>query len=190
MPFTEKFLTSKYVNWLNDPEVVRYSRHRFQSHTIKSCEKYYQSYLETPNYLWAIVVRDSEHGHIGNMNAYVDVNNSVADIGILIGEKKVWGRGYGKEAWVAACDFLLRIEEFRKVTAGTLSVNTAMLKIMQYAGMVEDGRRIRHHTFEGQEVDLMNKALFREDWNSRAAEFQHILKNLITLLFNIYVSHI
>ena len=161
LPFSEEFLTPRYVNWLNDPEVVRYSEQRHRFHTLESCREYLKSFLATPNYFWAVITRDDELGHIGNMNAYVDVNNSLADVSILIGERKAWRKGYGSEAWIAVCNYLLKEENIRKITAGTLSVNTAMLGVMRHAGMVEDGRRIRHRLFEGSEVDVVYASLFR-----------------------------
>lgn len=162
--FSEKYLTQRYVSWLTDQEVVRYSDQRFRTHTLESCREYWEFFKNSPNYFWAINVQDGELGYIGTMTAYHDTNHSVADVGILIGEKKTWGSGYGSEAWIAVCDYLLRIEEIRKVTAGTLTVNIGMLKIMQRTGMVDDGRRNRQCLHEGLEVDMVHKALFREDW--------------------------
>jgi len=167
VPFSEEYLTPRYVSWLNDPEVMRYSRQRHCSHTLESCRQYWQSLVGTPSYFWGIVTRDPELEHIGNMTAYVDAVNSVADLAIMIGERAMWGRGYGTEAFAAGCDYLLREAGIRKVFAGTLSVNTAMLKVMRRVGMVEDGRRIRHFLFEGLEVDHICMALFQEDWEQR-----------------------
>jgi len=170
VPFTEDYLTPRYVAWLNDPEVVRYSDQRHRRHTLASCRAYWQSFAGTPHYFWAIVARAAGPAgcgpgtglHIGNINAYVDVVHAVADVGILLGERRVWGQGYGSEAWIAVCHYLLDEAGMRKVTAGTLAVNTAMLGIMRRAGMVEDGRRQRHCLCEGRAVDVVHAALFRE----------------------------
>jgi len=161
-PFSEKFLTGDYVGWLSDPEVVRYSEQRFRRHTLDSCREYWRSFDDTPNYFWAIV-RKNDRLHLGNINAYVDVINNTADVGILIGCREAWRKGYGAEAWNAVCGYLFHSVGVRKVTAGTISNNEAMLGIMRSTGMVEDGRRIRHVLFEGLEVDMVHAALFRED---------------------------
>lgn len=161
VPFRETHLTERYVGWLNDPEVVRYSDQRFRSHTLDSCREYWQSFQGTPNYFWAVVAKDVKLGHIGTMTGFVDPPHRVVDVGILIGERAVWGRGYGSEAWTAVCHFLLYGVGMRKVSAGTLSVNDRMISIMRRAGMVEDGRRVRHCLFDGQEVDLVYAGLFR-----------------------------
>lgn len=161
MPFSEEHLTERYVGWLNDPEVVRYSEQRHRRHTLASCREYWRSFQSSPNYFWALIEHERGLGHIGNMNAYVDPPNRVADVGILIGERAVWRGGYGMEAWQAVCDFLLHEGGIRKVTAGAMATNSGMLAIMRKAGMVEDGRRVRHYLVGDEEVDLVYAALFR-----------------------------
>lgn len=161
-PFQEKYLTERYVSWLNDPEVVRFSENRHRTFTLESCRAYLASFENSPHYFWAIIAKDERLGHVGNINAYVDPPNLVADIGILIGERAVWGGGIGTEAWIAVCRYLLDEVGMRKVTAGAMATNTGMLHIMKKAGMVEDGVRKRHFLADGREVDLIYAALYRE----------------------------
>lgn len=163
-PFTERHLSERYVNWLNDPLVVRYSEQRFQIHTLESCRAYWQSFTDTPHYFWAVIAKDDTLGHIGNLNAYVDPRHGVADLGILIGERQAWGRGYGLEAWRAICGHLFGSGGIRKISAGCLSVNLPMARIMKQAGMVPDGVRASHSLFEGKPVDIVHVALFVEHW--------------------------
>jgi len=151
------------VNWLNDPEVVRYSEQRHKKHTLESCRQYWQSFIDSPHIFWAMMAIKPPLGHIGNMNAHVDTANSVADVGILIGERTIWGKGYGLEAWLAVCNYLLYGVGIRKVTAGTIEANKGMLKIMKKARMIADGRRIRQCVVEGSEKDIIHTALFRNE---------------------------
>jgi len=162
VPFAEEFLTPRYVGWLNDPEVVRFSRQRHALHTLESCRRYWQSFHGTPHRLWAIVEAAEGLGHVGNLSASIDPHDEVADLGILIGQRSAWGRGYGSEAWKAVCRHLFEGPGVRKITAGTYATNLAMLGIMRAAGMAEDGRRLRHALVEGAEVDVVHAALFRE----------------------------
>lgn len=162
VPFYEKYLTQRYVHWLNDPEVVKYSEQRHRTHTLETCHRYWQAFIDTPHFFWAIVVSQPPLGHIGNMNAHIDPKNLLADIGILIGERESWRKGYGLEAWMAVCDYLFNETQIRKITAGALATNEGMLKIMQRSGMLEDGRRFRHYLLDGQEVDVVYAALFKQ----------------------------
>ncbi|MCK5615217.1 GNAT family N-acetyltransferase, partial [Candidatus Pacearchaeota archaeon] len=149
-------MTQKYVAWLNDPDVVRFSEQRHRRHTFESCKGYIDSFKGTANYIWAISVNDDDIGHIGNISAHVNKNNNTADIGILIGEKRVWGKGYGKESWSVVCSYLMKNRGIRKITGGALSTNIGMLRVMKKAGMTEDGRRIRQCLWEDQEVDIVH----------------------------------
>jgi len=166
IPFTAEFLTERYVGWLNDREVVRYSEQRFKHHSISSCQAYMESFEGSPNFFWAMTTRGTEVEHIGTLTAYVDVHNRVADVGILIGDKTKWGQGYGGEAFRAVIDFLFREVGMRKVTAGTMAANKAMMTVMDRAGMDEECRRTRHFDLDGNEVDLAYGAIFRENWNA------------------------
>ena len=159
-PFPMRLLTDRYVSWLNDPEVVRYSEQRHKHHTIESCRHFVESFVPSPSHLWAINANDPELGHIGNIHADVDAANRVADIAILIGERRVWGHGYGLEAWMAVCDWLVRAGGMRKVTAGTLAENAAMLAVMRKSDMKDDGIRPRHYLFEGREIDIVHMAMY------------------------------
>ena len=166
-PFQEKHLTSRYVGWLNDPGLMRYSEQRHKTHTLESCREYSQSFRNSPHFFWAIEEIEEGLGHIGNINAYIDENNSIADIGILIGEKGLQKKGYGFEAWMGVCNYFLLRPEIRKLTAGTLARNIPMLEIMRRSGMVEDGTRKRHFLCDCDEVDIVYMALFKNQWEKR-----------------------
>lgn len=160
-PFAERHLTPQYLAWLNDSELMRFSEQRYRSHTIESCRSYWLSFAESPNFFWAIEEVEIGLGHIGNMNAYVDVHNGLADLGIVIGEKRGQGCGYALEAWMSVCNFLFQECGVRKISAGTLAVNEPMLRLMRRAGMKDDGIRRSHFIFEGTPVDVIHMAVFK-----------------------------
>jgi [ribosomal protein S5]-alanine N-acetyltransferase len=164
VPFAEEHLTYRYVGWLNDPETVRYSEQRLKHHTLETCREYVESFRETPHHLLALLHRDPEIGHIGNMNAYVDVPNQVADLGIMIGERRFWGQRYAGEAVLGVCAYMFQHANIRKLTCGVLSVNDGTLAFLRRLGCEEEARRKRHVLFEGREVDVVHMTLFKEQW--------------------------
>jgi ribosomal-protein-alanine N-acetyltransferase len=161
VPFEPRHLTSRYVGWLNDPEVVRYSEQRHRVHTPESCRLYYQSFADSHDQFLAV---ESDTGpdavHVGNMAIAVDVPNRVADLSIIIGEKSVWGTGTASKAWAAVVEHLLTRGQMRKVTAGTMSVNEPMLHLMQRSGMAIEAVRPKQFLWEGREVDLVLAARY------------------------------
>ncbi|OGJ87040.1 MAG: hypothetical protein A2268_15110 [Candidatus Raymondbacteria bacterium RifOxyA12_full_50_37] len=159
-PFAEKYLTLKYVGWLNDPAVVKYSEQRHKAHTIETCRSYWEAMQKGGHFFWAVV--EPSEGHIGNISAYIDSKNNTADIAIMIGETGLQGKGFGLETWKAVMKFLFKNTDIRKITAGTMSANEPMLRIMRKADMVPDGVRKGQYLLEGQEVDIVYFAAFRQ----------------------------
>ena len=162
-PFSESRITPRYLEWLNDPDVVRFSERRHCRQTEQRARAYLESFQNTPSYFWAIVAVDDVLGHIGNITAHVDARNGIADVGLLIGHRGVWGSGFGTEAWCRVMAFLFDQPGVRKVTGGAVATNLAMLRIMSRAGMREDGRRLRHYLIDRAEVDVVHMAKFKDD---------------------------
>jgi RimJ/RimL family protein N-acetyltransferase len=151
--FETRHLTKAYVSWLNDADNVRYSEQRHRSHTLASCQEFIARVAAEPNYLWAIE-RRSDQLHIGNLTAYVDVNNRIAELSILLGSRGCQGRGYGREAWQAGMHYLLE-SGLRRVEAGTMAENVPMLKVMERTGMLIEGTRRGHFLLDEKPVDLI-----------------------------------
>jgi ribosomal-protein-alanine N-acetyltransferase len=152
-PFTEADVTDRYVGWLNDSDVVRYSEQRHRRHDRKSCAEYFESMRN--QYFCSIRLKGSDT-HIGNISATVDSPNRTADLAILIGEKSAWGKGFGLEAWTAMMQYFLRRPAIRRVTGGCAANNAAMVAIMERAGMKHDFTRPRAFLIEGEEVDSVH----------------------------------
>ncbi len=162
VPFAERHLTVTYVAWLNNPDVVRYSEQRHCSHTLESC-RIFAAGFETSDRSFSAIEADG-HGHIGNLVVTHDLANRTADLSILIGDRAVWGCGYGAEAWGAVLRHLLRTEGLRKVTAGTMAENAGMLAVMEKTGMNVEGRRERQFLLDEREVDMIYATAFADTW--------------------------
>lgn len=154
-PFTEDDISPGYIGWLNDPGVVRFSELRHTTHDADSCRQYLKSFIGSPHYYWAICLASTPVLHVGNITAHVDLPNGRADVGILLGNKSVWGKGYGLEAWSAVCTYLLGLSHIRQVTAGAMASNLAMQKIAERAGMVRDAVRPAYFLLEGRPEDAV-----------------------------------
>ncbi|MGB0504359.1 MAG: GNAT family N-acetyltransferase [Thalassolituus sp.] len=159
--FQKKDITPRYISWLNNPEVVLFSNQRFITHTESSCQSFYLSMSSSPSSFLAI--EHAEYGHVGTLTVHFNDHHGTADIGILVGEPSIWGKGVGLAAWTLAMTAALKIPRMRKVTAGTLACNAGMLSIMRKSGMVEDGIRVNQELVEGQPYDMQYYAYFSND---------------------------
>ena len=157
--FTINDITTEYVFWLNDPEVVKYSNQRFKMHSISSCQSYLASFDQTSN-LYLKIVRKCDGQFIGTMTAYVSTPHQTVDIGIMVGVKSVWGSGVGQDAWNTLIKWFIHQSAIRKITAGTMQSNAAMLKLMERSGMVFEARRQKQELLNGIPEDLLYYGLF------------------------------
>lgn len=148
-----------YVSWLNDKDRMKYSNQRFLNHNYTSCLKYFNSFKNSSNKFIAIVEKDSNK-LIGTITSYFNMNHKTVDLGILIGEKRVFGKGYGKESWKLYVDYLSTLKNIRKITAGTATCNKPMLNLIHSSKMIPDGIRKNHEIIENKEVDILYFAKF------------------------------
>ena len=58
-PFAPSDITARYVGWLNDAHLMRFSNQRFVHHDERSCRAYLESFAGTPNLFAAIAGRQS-----------------------------------------------------------------------------------------------------------------------------------
>jgi RimJ/RimL family protein N-acetyltransferase len=159
-PFDECCISSEYLSWMGDAQVLRFSNQRFLTHSRESVAAYMGSFRDTPNLFLAIRLKDTER-MIGTMTAYLTVHRT-ADMGLLIGDRSRWGQGYGLEAWSALMAHLFAMHDMRKVTGGALRPNIGMISIMERSGMHLEAVRARQEIVDGTEEDVLHFARFTD----------------------------
>jgi len=160
-PFESADINATYLGWLNDPVVTRFSNQRFHQHTAETCAAYLASFAWSSNN-FLLIEQLEDQRPIGTATVYRSVQHGTADIGLMVGERRCWGQGYGRESWQAVLEALLAEEGMRKVTGGTARPNRAMVRIMEQSGMELDAVRARQELIDGQPVDLLYYARFAE----------------------------
>jgi ribosomal-protein-alanine N-acetyltransferase len=158
-PFKETDITENYIGWLNDPVVMRFSNQRFNRHTATSSSAYLKEFDGSLN-SFLLIERRSDIIPIGTATVYRNCHHGTADIGLMIGDRRCWGQGYGQESWRVILNSVLSECGIRKVTGGTARPNRAMVKIMEQSGMALEAIRERQEIIDGQEVDILYYSQF------------------------------
>ena len=159
--FSGDDITDAYIGWLNDAVTMRFSNQRFLRHDRQSSQRYIASFKNSPNLFFS--VREKSNGNaVGTMTAYISPVHGTADMGILIGDRSAWGQGFGLEAWTMLLHHLLAQPDIRKVTAGTLACNAAMLSLTAKSGMLLDGQRRKQELVDGVPHDILYFAKFAD----------------------------
>lgn len=160
-PFSTVDISEAYIGWLNTPSVVRFSNQRFLKHDKASCMRYLSSFEGTEN-LFLSVRCISDDRLIGTVTAYVSPYHGTVDVGIMIGDQSVWGKGYGQDAWDTVTAWLLTRKDIRKLTAGTLACNYGMIKLMERSGMSLEAVRRAQEIVEGSPEDILYYSKFSD----------------------------
>ena len=158
--FDYSFITKEYISWLNNPELMKYSEQRHKKHTFESCKEYYEAFHNSTNLLFAIIDSASNE-HVGNINAYIDIYNGTADVGVLVGKPQ---KGYGYIAWIKMIAILFQKKNIRKITAGTMSENIPMIKIFEKSGMKYEYTKKDQFVYDGNSINLIGYCIFKEDY--------------------------
>ena len=126
-----------YYQWMNDPEVTRFMISRFTTHTKKSLKDYVRKILDDPQYsFFAIVLKDSNR-HIGNIKVGPFEKNGAVFVGIMIGDKNCWNRGYATEAIQLVSRHAFEEMKIRELKAGCLLPNVGSINAFKKAGYSE-----------------------------------------------------
>jgi [ribosomal protein S5]-alanine N-acetyltransferase len=147
--------SNRNLLWLRDKDVTRYSEQRHVEHTLSTQLRYVNSFTGKSR-LWAIWLASTGE-HIGNISAPHDEPNNVSDVAIMIGEKSMWGKGFGAEAWNAVCEHLLHRDggNIRKLEAGCMKANEPMLKIIRRSKFTQEGERLNHFLLQGAPISAV-----------------------------------
>ena len=156
--FNIKNINSEYLSWLNDAEVTKYSELRHVKQDYKTAADYIRRVHESNNKIFSIIASNGKH--IGNITLRFDNYNLNVDFAILIGNKDYWGKGYAKYVINVVLDWLRKDTNMLYITAGTMKLNTPMIKVFKSLGFELDGVRKDHFKFGQSRVDMV---LFRRE---------------------------
>ena len=152
--FNVEDITHDYVGWLNDLVVVRFSNQRFYTHTLETCTNFISNFINSPN-LFLKITRKSDGMLLGTMTAYYSAHHRTVDMGIMLGCRTVWGCGIGQDAWDTLLFWLLGLSSVRKVNAGAMRCNIAMVKVIERSAMVLEAIRQEQELLDGVPQDLL-----------------------------------
>ncbi len=132
---TPKDVTRKYVEWMHDDEVTRFTESRGKKYTLGELKDYVRQKKENLNdYLFGIFLKESNE-HIGNIKiGSINQTEKEADIGIIIGNKTIWGEGYATEAIELATEYAFNGLGLDRLIAGMIKGNIGSYKAFIKAG--------------------------------------------------------
>jgi [ribosomal protein S5]-alanine N-acetyltransferase len=131
--------------WRKDPELVRYDAAKPITSSLADFQALWDDELVNPSpFRCAFAVEDGEGRHIGNVMYYnIDRLKGEAEVGITIGDRGYWGRGYGTDALKTLTRYLFATTNLDRLRLKTLDWNLRAQRSFEKAGFVACGKSRR-----------------------------------------------
>lgn len=146
--------------WRADPELADLDATSPIRLTLAEFTRYYRDELEFPS-PWSVryAIDTLDGTHIGNAMYYdIDRTRSRTELGIMIGDRRYWGRGYGTDAVITLLRSIFLDAGLEYVYLHTLDYNERAQRAFKKAGFQALGQVHRdRRTFMKMEV-------FRTGW--------------------------
>jgi len=94
----------------------------------------------------------------------LDWKNSVATVGIFIGDKNYWGKGYGTDAMKVLIAFIFDQMNLNKIALHVYSFNERAIKSYEKCGFVVEGRLRKEVYKNGSYFDDVVMGLLKEEY--------------------------
>ena len=87
-----------------------------------------------------------------------------AELGIAIGDREYWGKGYGRGAVGLLLNYAFRYRNLYKVHLNVHARNERGIRAYRACGFVEEGRLRQHVWSDGAYDDLVIMGVLRSEW--------------------------
>jgi RimJ/RimL family protein N-acetyltransferase len=158
--------TANDYAWQTDPELARLDA---VQPLVTSFSKFLESYARELHYgpatRYPFAIETLSGKHIGNCVYYgVDEAKGEAELGIMIGNRAYWDKGYGTDAVATLVGYIFRETELKRIYLKTLVDNYRAQKCFERCGFSQYGKMAR----DGNNFLLME--IHRKQWRQKRQE--------------------
>lgn len=165
----EKEDLPRYMEWLNDPEVRRGLMVFLPLSSVEE-DEWFETMMKSPpeEKPFAVDARTPEGWrHIGSvgLHDYRPIPRH-AEIGIVIGDKTYWDKGYGTEIMGLIIKVAFEVFNLNRVHLRVYGNNPRARHVYEKIGFKHEGTLRQHVYREGQYYDEHMMGLLREEWQA------------------------
>jgi RimJ/RimL family protein N-acetyltransferase len=158
-----------FVRWINDPETRHFMNVRYPISMTEE-EKWWEGFLERKNdHIFAIEAEDGTY--IGNIGLHaLEQENRRAQMGIIIGHKAYWGKGYGTDAIRAVLGWAFNYLNLNRISLTVFAYNKRAIRCYQKCGFQHEGTMRQARYVNGQYYDELMMGVLRDAYLFGARE--------------------
>jgi len=166
----EKDDLPRYVKWFSDPDVRANLAHHLPVSQAQE-EKWFERNLQAGDtQSWAIDAQPDDMAvgpwvHIGSCGLHeIDWRHRNAELGILIGARDFWNRGYGTDTVATLAGWSFNTLNLHRIFLRVFADNTRAIRCYEKVGFQHEGRLRQDNFSNGAYRDTLLMGLLRSDW--------------------------
>jgi RimJ/RimL family protein N-acetyltransferase len=157
-----------FQRWYADPEVARLTRYQDGPMRPEEIERFFTARVLGPDtFTMAIHVRDTDRLIGSCAFSQLDGDNGSALYHITIGEKDVWGHGYGTEATDLMLEHAFTRLGLHRVSLSVFAFNERAIRSYEKNGFSIEGRAREAIWRGGRYWDEISMSVLEQEWRPR-----------------------
>jgi diamine N-acetyltransferase len=158
----------KFVEWLNDPEVREHLLVDLPI-SIANEEQWFENMLKSPREEHPLAIEIKEGAGwklIGNCGLFsIDWHTRSAEIGLFIGNKSCWDKGYGTEVMRLLLRHGFGTLNLNRIYLRVHTPNQRGIRCYEKAGFVKEGCQRQGVYKDGKYLDVIMMSILRSEWS-------------------------
>lgn len=159
-----------FLRWINDEEVTEFLS-LFSPISHHEEEGWFETMMEKPasEHILVIEIKNQEEPNrftpIGSINFHnIDWRNRSAEVGIMIGEKALWDKGYGTETMRLMIDHGFNTLNLHRIWLRVFEKNQRGIRTYQKAGFQYEGKYRQAEFRHGEYQDVHLMSILTDEW--------------------------
>jgi RimJ/RimL family protein N-acetyltransferase len=154
-----------FRRWYSDPEIARLARYQEAPMRPEEIERFFAARVVGPDAL-AMAIHERDGDRLIGTCAFsqLDGENGSALYHITIGEKDLWGQGYGTEATQLMLDHAFGVLGLHRVALFVFEFNERAIRAYRRCGFVIEGRSRESILRDGRWWDELGMSVLESDW--------------------------
>jgi len=154
-----------FVTWLNDEEVRQYLSMTSPFNKTREKEFVDGLYKDDNNIILGIVLKENDN-LVGNIGLHkISRTHRNAELGIFIGDKSCWSKGYGTEALKLVIKYGFNQLNLHRIYLDVFDFNTRAMRTYEKAGFKKEGIYREQYYRNGKYCDVFFMGILKSEWN-------------------------
>ena len=151
-----KDISEKYLAWMNDFEIHKYTEQKYIKHSKTRIRKFVKKKNKSNNeFLYGIFLKKNNLNiHIGNIKlGPINFTHKIGEISYFIGERELWGKGFTTLA-IKEIIKIAKKKGLKKIKAGLYEMNIGSKKVLEKNNFKLEGKMKSEIIYKGKRYDM------------------------------------